>query len=306
MDGQFEFFERCLARTRGSRTSLKTWAATSWIDWTNSPGPESLPGCAVAAATLLISILWTAHVVADPRHHPWYFIPVISAGLLVLTLLAHKLMLGSRWISFPAASRSRLLTCGLCLPLLILAGGLLLTRHGQVLWPLSAGLLSLFIVGEWPRIEWPHWTVAIRRIIHVFQISSSDAKEHSAMPTVLDSRPSGHPRFAAESAHGLHPIHWMQRTIDSHGTEHLKGVMQVEFPSGQSFLTAHIPFCPPFAHTPVFECHPVTQEQIRVRASVAYPYGARIELKRQGSPQATLSVEIEFSAVSSPVRSRAA
>lgn len=300
MDGHL----RWLARARVAREKLKDRAATWWIDWTQTPGKICLPGCSVAAATLLTSIVLTLRLVADPDRHPWYLIPFLTSGLFGLVLLARRLL--GTW---PPLSRddstSLWLSGSLALPLGIPAVGLVLSRQAQFLWPLLAALLALVIVITWNRLVWRDWTGSIRRAIHTIRHLLYDDKERSFMTTVLDARPSGHPRIAAESARGLHPIHWMQRTIDSQGTEHLKGVTLVEFPSGQSFLTAHIPFCPPFAQTPVFECHPMTQE-VRVRASVAYPYGARIELKRQGSPQGTFSVEVEFSAVSAQMQSRAA
>jgi len=305
MDGHWGLLDRWLARARGSRDKLRDLAATCWIDWTQSPGEMFLPGASVAAATLLTAIVLTFHIAANPNRHARFVIPLLTTALFGLIFLAWRL-LDTGWSSSRDDSSSRWLTGCLSLPLWVLAGGLVLSRHAQFLWPLSAALLALVIGITGSRFDWRHWTTSIRRAIHTIRHSLFEDKEHSFMTTVLDARPSGHPRIAAESAHGLHPIHWMQRTIDSLGTEHLKGVTLVEFQSGQSFLTAHIPFCPPFAQTPVFECHPVTQEEVRVRASVAYPYGARIELKRQGSCQGALSVEVEFSAVSAQMPSRAA
>lgn len=305
MDGHVRLRDRWLAQVRSCRDKLKNTAATCWVDWTQSSGDVFLPAVSVAVATLLTSIVLTCYLVADPHRHPRYLIPLLTSGLFGLVLIARRL-LGSPWPTSRDDSSSRWLTGCLALPLWILAGGLVLSRHVQVYWPLSAALLALVIVITWNHIEWRQWTSVFRRGIRFISHTLFEDKEHSLMTTVLDARPSGHPRIAAESAHGLHPIHWMQRMIDSQGTEHLKGVTLVEFQSGQSFLTAHIPFCPPFAQTPIFNCHPVTREEIRVRASVAYPYGARIELKRQGATQGALSVEIEFSAVSAPVHSRAA
>jgi hypothetical protein len=300
-----ECLDRWLRKSRGLGRHLKDAVATRWIDWTHSSGGASLPGGAVAVATGLISILWTFYVVDAPRRPPRYFVPLITCVLFALILLARRL-LGTRWPAATRESSSPRVAAGMALPLIVLALGLMLTRHGQTLWPLSAVALVILTLMTWNHSGWWQRIATIRRWIHAVRTSLRVDQEPSDMTTVLDARPSGHPRIAAESAHGLHPIHWMQRTIDSHGTEHLKGVTQVEFQSGQSFLTAHIPFCPPFAHTPVFECHPVSGEEIRVRTSVAYPYGARIELKRQGSSLGTQSVEIEFAAVSAPVRSRAA
>jgi len=305
MDGRFESRDRWIGRARSFERRLKEAAATRWIDWTHSPGELILPGSATALATLLLSVVWTIYLVGDLRRPPRYFIPLITAVLFGLILLARRL-LETRWrqsFQRPDSPRRAVL---MATPLAVLAFGLLMTGHGQSLWPLSATALAIVVMLVWNHSGWSQWTNNIQHWNQTVRTFSAVFKEPSDMTSVLDARPSGHPRIATETAHGLHPIHWMQRTIDSHGAEHLKGVTQVHFESGQSFLTVHIPFCPPFAQTPVFECHPVLGEEIRIRTSVAYPYGARVELKRVGSPQGELSIELEFAAVSNPVRTRAA
>jgi len=305
MDGRETFREWLRAKLDRRRLRLEDAAASAWSRWSEAPGERLLPAASVFAGTLAVSLILATQMWAGSLELPLFLVIAISVMLLGLTLLARSLP-GSAWPPFP--SRAFHLESGIAsaLPLLLIAVGVFQSSGRAFLWPLTAALLSAFLVGTWNHSGWREWPARFQSAIRQLTSPFPPSEESQSVTTVLDARPSGHPRLAADSAHDLHPIQWMQRTMDSHGTEQLKGITQVHFPSGQSIVTAHIPFYPPFAQTPIFHGQPVDGSEVRIRSSIAYAYGARIELKRQGPTHAPLCIELEFVAQSAPKSHRAA
>ncbi|MGE5194375.1 MAG: hypothetical protein ACM3U2_17950 [Deltaproteobacteria bacterium] len=99
---------------------------------------------------------------------------------------------------------------------------------------------------------------------------------------------------------------WMERTIDESGTVKLQGQVVAEFAAGQSVATVHIPFCPPFARIPEFECDAIDAPGVRPRTPAVFRYGARVELKRAGDTSHPARAKVRFHACASADASRAA
>ena len=97
----------------------------------------------------------------------------------------------------------------------------------------------------------------------------------------------------------------MTRQTLPDGTEEIEGSVRVLFATGQRTVSVHVPFSPPFAVAPQVECELVSDEDVRSKVSVVYPYGIRIELKRSGS-DADAEVELSYSAICEHSKSDAA
>lgn len=99
------------------------------------------------------------------------------------------------------------------------------------------------------------------------------------------------------------PLHWMSRTADADGAEHLQGGTVVDFASGQKQAIVHVAFCPPFTGTPEIECDSDDDDACRLKVAAVYPYGVRIELKRAESA-APARVRIRYAACGSSAGTR--
>lgn len=97
----------------------------------------------------------------------------------------------------------------------------------------------------------------------------------------------------------------MTRQTLPDGVEEIEGSMRVMFAAGQRTVSIHIPFSPPFAVAPQVECELLSEEDVRWKVSVVYPYGIRVELKRSRS-DAAADVELSYSAICEHPRSDAA
>ena len=305
MDGRESFLELMRAKFERRKQRLEEAGAAAWSRWSDAPGEHVLPAAAVAAGTLLVSLILAIQMWVGSLELPLFLVISLSGMLLGLILLTRSL-LGSDGPHHPFRLSGFGFGSASSLPLLLIASGVFSFSGRASLWPLAAALLSTFLVATWDHSGWREWPTRFRSAIRQFTLPLPLPEESLSVTTVLDARPTGHPRLAADTAHDLHPIQWMQRSMDSKGTERLKGITQVHFASGQSIVTAHIPFYPPFAQTPIFHGQPVDAPEVRIRSSIAYAYGARIELKRQGSTHGTLCIELEFVAQSAPQSNRAA
>ena len=97
----------------------------------------------------------------------------------------------------------------------------------------------------------------------------------------------------------------MTRQTLPDGVEEIEGSVRVQFAAGQRIVSVHVPFSPPFAVAPQVECELVSDEEVRSKVSVVYPYGIRIELKRSRS-DSEAEVELCYSAICEQPQSDAA
>lgn len=128
-----------------------------------------------------------------------------------------------------------------------------------------------------------------------FRIPDHDIAEPSL--TVFD-------RLSEELSEGL-VTQWMTRQTLPDGIEHLEGSVRACFLAGQRAVSIHVPFSPPFTAAPRVECEVIGDESARWKVSVVYPYGMRIELKRNESRDPN-EIELAYSATCEQIQSGAA
>jgi hypothetical protein len=75
--------------------------------------------------------------------------------------------------------------------------------------------------------------------------------------------------------------------------ESISGSLVVRFAAHQKQQVVHIPFWPPFASAPAFECEAEGDAEVRLATHV-FPYGARIELKRTSDATHAETVSLAF------------
>jgi hypothetical protein len=136
-------------------------------------------------------------------------------------------------------------------------------------------------------------------------------QKHSGMTEIatFHSTPLPERCLAPESAPASgdsEPTLWMRRIALPGGEDRLEGAVFVDFASGQCVTTVHVSFCPAFAGAPQFRCDVRDAPDVRVKGSAVYPYGCRLELKRNGALNEAARVEIRFSASLSKASMRAA
>ncbi len=171
----------------------------------------------------------------------------------------------------------------------------------------SGGLFALF--GQWP-LEPGHQTSgAASAPRFAFDHAATEGLTPPHSPIVAESSSA----FAVfdpltddddESTDG-HVTQRMTRQTLPDGVEEIEGSVRVLFAVGQRTVSVHVPFAPPFAVTPQVECELVSDEDVRWKVSVVYPYGIRIELKRSAS-DADAEVELSYSAICEQSKSDAA
>ena len=89
---------------------------------------------------------------------------------------------------------------------------------------------------------------------------------------------------------------WMSRSAGE-GFDCLEGQAAGEFEAGRKSLLIHLAFCPTFARTPQVFCHVLESSAVTVQVGATYPYGARLELRRNGNVGGPLQVMVQFTAV---------
>ena len=80
------------------------------------------------------------------------------------------------------------------------------------------------------------------------------------------------------------------------GEDRLEGIASAEFAAGQKQTAIHLAFCPPFTVAPKFTCELLDDSSARLKAGAVYPYGVRLELKRNEATEAAL-IRVQFTAV---------
>lgn len=89
------------------------------------------------------------------------------------------------------------------------------------------------------------------------------------------------------------------------GEGSISGRVTIVFAAQQKQQVAHIPFWPPFARLPMFDCEVEGDADLRIQPFV-HTYGARLELKRSGDTCRALVVTIAFHGEVAPASHRAA
>lgn len=98
---------------------------------------------------------------------------------------------------------------------------------------------------------------------------------------------------------------WMSRSRSA-DTDIAEGAFRVHFTAGQRLAPVHLPFSPPLADTPDFECEPTDESDLRFRTTAVHAYGIRIEVSRSGDCNEEAIVEVAWSASASLNESLAA
>ncbi len=88
---------------------------------------------------------------------------------------------------------------------------------------------------------------------------------------------------------------WMSRSCVE-GLDVAEGSFRVRFVAGQRLAPVHLPFSPPLADTPEFECEPADDSDLRFRTTAVHAYGVRIEVSRSGDCSEEATVEVAWMA----------
>ena len=88
---------------------------------------------------------------------------------------------------------------------------------------------------------------------------------------------------------------WMSRSRVE-GLDVAEGSFRVRFAAGQRLAPVHLPFSPPLADTPEFECEPADDSDLRFRTTAVHAYGVRIEVSRSGNCEEESTAEVSWMA----------
>lgn len=89
---------------------------------------------------------------------------------------------------------------------------------------------------------------------------------------------------------------WMSRRLTDDG-ELIEGWLRIEFPAGQREATAHVSFCPPLSGPPQIETEDLDGADLEIRVGTAFPFGARLTVRRSSTTMPPHSARIGFVAV---------
>lgn len=118
--------------------------------------------------------------------------------------------------------------------------------------------------------------------------SESSEELISALPFELNE-PLPHPASNPDTTQ------WMSRSRVE-GTDVAEGSFRVRFVAGQRLAPVHLPFSPPLADTPSFECEPADDSDLRFRTTAVHAYGVRIEVSRSGDCNEEATAEVAWMA----------
>ena len=99
-----------------------------------------------------------------------------------------------------------------------------------------------------------------------------------------------------ESVHDEDVTQWMSRRVTDDG-ELVEGWLRVEFSASQREATAHVSFCPPLSSPPEIETEDLDGTDLEIRVGTAFPFGARLTVRRSGSTTQPHSARVGFVAV---------
>ncbi len=100
---------------------------------------------------------------------------------------------------------------------------------------------------------------------------------------------SGSTHFGADAQQ------WMTRSSQD-GYDVVEGEVQIEFAVGQRLVALHLPFSPPLAATPEFECEGLDESELSFRTTARHTYGVRVEISRAGVLDAPATARIGWAA----------
>ena len=99
---------------------------------------------------------------------------------------------------------------------------------------------------------------------------------------------------------------WLTRRTLQTGDDCVEGLVRVEFAADEKQTVVHLPFSPPFSHSPEVDCEFEGIDNCRARVTTVHPFGARIELRRSGECETPESGQLQFCATCATQRERAA
>ena len=121
------------------------------------------------------------------------------------------------------------------------------------------------------------------------QIGNSETEEPTAALPFELNEPMPHPASNPETTQ------WMSRS-QVEGLDVAEGSFRVRFAAGQRLAPVHLPFSPPLADTPEFECEPADDSDLRFRTTAVHAYGVRIEVSRSADCDEEAVVEVAWMA----------
>jgi hypothetical protein len=80
------------------------------------------------------------------------------------------------------------------------------------------------------------------------------------------------------------------------GYDVVEGEVQIDFVAGQRVVVVHLPFSPPLAGTPEFECEGLDQVELSFRTTARHTYGVRVEVSRPATQQEPATTRIGWAA----------
>ena len=92
MDGRESFLELMRAKFERRRQRLEDAGAAAWSRWSDAPGEHVLPAAAVAAGTLLVSLILATQMWVGSLELPQFLVISLSGMLLGLILLTRSLL----------------------------------------------------------------------------------------------------------------------------------------------------------------------------------------------------------------------
>jgi hypothetical protein len=120
---------------------------------------------------------------------------------------------------------------------------------------------------------------------------SENEEPTDALPFELNE-PLPHPASNPETTQ------WMSRS-QAEGLDVAEGSFRVRFAASQRLAPVHLPFSPPLADTPEFECEPADDSDLRFRTTAVHAYGIRIEVSRSADSDEEAVVEVAWMASAS-------
>ena len=88
---------------------------------------------------------------------------------------------------------------------------------------------------------------------------------------------------------------WMSRSRQD-GYDVVEGEVQIDFEAGQRLVALHLPFSPPLAATPEFECEGLGEIELSFRTTARHTYGVRVEVSRSGALAEPVTARIGWAA----------
>ena len=116
---------------------------------------------------------------------------------------------------------------------------------------------------------------------------ASPVNETDALAELTEGSASAH--FGAEAQQ------WMSRSRQD-GYDVVEGEVQIDFEAGQRLVALHLPFSPPLAATPEFECEGLDEVELSFRTTARHTYGVRVEVSRSGTLEEAVTARVGWAA----------